>query len=246
MNRILSNFLLAGILKMIIMEGAGMYKLSNIDNTIKAIAFDFDGLLMDTEPFWHATERSVLSSLGIDISPDDSSKTSGFRCSEVIEYWAKRSGKLHEIDVVATERMIEDKIVELIKSSGLAKPGAVSAFLKAQANPTMKVGVVSSSPLRVIAAGLNKMGLEIDKKAIFSAIDEQFGKPHPSVYLSFCKWANVEGFNALAFEDSLNGSIAAKAAKMNLISIPESSSDKKRFGLADLVLGSLEEFDLDL
>jgi mannitol-1-/sugar-/sorbitol-6-/2-deoxyglucose-6-phosphatase len=201
---------------------------------------------MDTEPFWHATERSVLSSLGITISPEDSAKTSGFRCSEVIEYWAKRSGKLHEIDVAETEQMIEDKIVELIESKGLAKPGAVSAFRKAQTSPSIKVGVVSSSPLRVIEAGLKKLGLQIDREAIFSAIDEQFGKPHPSVYLTFCKWAEIEGFNGLAFEDSLNGSIAAKAAKMNLVSIPEGTSDRKRFGLADLVLGSLEEFELSL
>lgn len=222
-----------------------MKKLADLNNRIDAIAFDFDGLLMDTEPFWHGTEREVLGELGITLKPSDSAVTSGFRCSEVIEYWAKRFGKADSIDIYEIERKIEDRIVELIKSDGNPKPGAISIFKKAKELP-VKLGVVSSSPLRVIEAGLEKMDLEISRGSIFSAIDQPFGKPHPSVYLEFCKWASVDPMNALAFEDSLNGSIAAKAAKMNLVSVPEVESDKAKFGLADIVLDSLEDFTLSL
>ena len=80
---------------------------------------------------------------------------------------------------------------------------------------------------------------------IFSAACERFGKPHPAVYMRFCEYFNVLPENALAFEDSLNGAIAAKAAKIHVVTVPEREEERARFEFSDMVLKSLSDLDLD-
>ena len=70
------------------------------------------------------------------------------------------------------------------------------------------------------------------------------GKPHPDVYLQCAKALQTESWNCVAFEDSVNGMIAAKSARMKVVVVPEVPKyNDVRFGLADVKLHSLKEFN---
>ena len=82
---------------------------------------------------------------------------------------------------------------------------------------------------------------------IYSAQEEEYGKPHPAVYISAAKRLNVAPVECLAIEDSFNGVLAAKAAKMKCIAIPyEGVRHDRRFAIADVSLDSLMQIDLDV
>ncbi len=107
----------------------------------------------------------------------------------------------------------------------------------------IKLGLCSSSPMKLINTFVNKFGLNDKFLAIDSATLEEYGKPHPAVYLATADKLKIDPTNCLAFEDSLNGLIAAKAARMKAVVIPPKDHfDDKNLFLADLKLKSLLEF----
>ena len=90
----------------------------------------------------------------------------------------------------------------------------------------------------MIDATLARLGIELP--VVVSAESLRYGKPHPAVYLEAASRLGVPPTECLVFEDSLNGVIAAKAARMTVIAVPQRSDP--RFVLADRVLRSLLEF----
>ena len=86
-------------------------------------------------------------------------------------------------------------------------------------------------------------GLRDCFRVIASASDEQYGKPHPAVYLSAAGRLGVEPQHCLVFEDALLGIISAKAARMTVVAVPEElNHGDVRFQLADRVIESLRDF----
>ena len=79
--------------------------------------------------------------------------------------------------------------------------------------------------------------------AATSAEDLPYGKPHPQVYLNCANALQVAPVNCVCFEDSFNGMVAAKAARMKCVVVPHASEqDHAKWGAADLKLNSLEQF----
>jgi sugar-phosphatase len=76
-----------------------------------------------------------------------------------------------------------------------------------------------------------------------SSEKEEYGKPHPGVYLTTAQKLQTDPRNCLAFEDSFNGAIAAKAARMKVVTVPDPADfNDRRFDFSDLKLSSLLEF----
>jgi beta-phosphoglucomutase-like phosphatase (HAD superfamily) len=94
----------------------------------------------------------------------------------------------------------------------------------------------------VIAAALAPLGVTLD--VIVSAEHERYGKPHPAVILTTAERLGVAPTECVVLEDSVNGVIAAKAARALCIAVPE--HEDPRFAIADRVLRSLNEVDRDL
>lgn len=107
-----------------------------------------------------------------------------------------------------------------------------------------KIGLASSSLLKMIEALLKHFKIRNYFKAVHSGEQHPYGKPHPAVYLACAKELQTPPVDCLVFEDSINGMIAGKAAKMKVIVIPEPHNrEDLRFSLADAKLDSLKEFD---
>lgn len=108
----------------------------------------------------------------------------------------------------------------------------------------LPVAVCSGSYAVVIEAALARLGIAADVAVWHSAEWEPLGKPHPGAYLTTAAELGVDPTACVAVEDSFNGAISAKAARMRVVAVPEPTArDSARWGFCDVVLGSLTEFD---
>jgi mannitol-1-/sugar-/sorbitol-6-/2-deoxyglucose-6-phosphatase len=185
----------------------------------EAVIFDMDGVLIDSEPLWKIAMEEVFSGLGSRLKKEDFQKTVGLRIDEVIHYW-----NINENWGVRDESEVEEAIIVKMESLIATQPAALEGvidtlnYLKLRNIP---VGLATSSSSRLIKVVLDKLEIKHLFNFVHSAEMEQFGKPHPAVYLSVAKKLAVLPEKCLVIEDSLNGIISAKAAKMTAVCIPE-------------------------
>ena len=209
---------------------------------IKAVIFDLDGLLIDSEPLWQEAEIEIFAQVNIALTSELCLKTKGLRIDEVVDYWYQQY-PWDNLSKSKVEELIVDRLIELIHLKGKPLVGVehALAFVK---NKNVKIALASSSSSRIIQAALQKLNLTNVFTEIYSAEAEILGKPHPGVYLTTAQKLNIAPVSCLALEDSLNGVLAAKAAQMKCIAIPESTQqDNPKFVIADQLLLSLEEFN---
>ena len=192
----------------------------------EAVIFDMDGVLIDSEPLWKIAMEEAFHSVGCMITKKDFQKTVGLRIDEVVEYWHKHSG-WKDLSVKKVEDLIIQKMVRLIKENGdpLVDVLDTISFLKSQG---LKVGLATSSYNILIDKVLDALGIRDAFDVVNSAEDEEFGKPHPAVYLTVANKLKVDPIKCLVIEDSLNGVIAGMAAKMNVVCIPEKTHNPER------------------
>lgn len=206
---------------------------------IKAVIFDMDGLLIDTEPYWQATERKVFSSLGIDITEKMQKDTFGLRADEQIRYWHNFRPWKHP-GLKDVEDRYNSILLKFFREDAVLMEGAIEA-LNFISNKGINMALASSSNMELINAFLDKFRLHHYFDDVYSAEFEDYGKPHPGVYLETARRLNVQPVHCLALEDSFHGIIAAKAARMKTIAVP--AEPDARFGASDVVLNSLKELN---
>ncbi len=210
-----------------------------------AAIFDMDGLLVDSEPLWHKAEVEILGSLGVPVAPGDCRRTKGMFVREVARYWYERfPWPTPSPDAVAVA--IVDRVIELVGAEGKLQPG-VDRAIDLCRDHGLALAVASSSEHRLIDFVLRRFGLDGEFAFAHSAEDERYGKPHPAVFLSAAERLGVAPDRCLVWEDAPAGVLAAKAARMTCVAVPEAAErGDSSFAIADAVLVSLEEADEQL
>lgn len=209
---------------------------------IEAVIFDLDGLLIDSEPLWQEAEILVFQQVNIILTPELCLQTKGLRIDGVVEYWYQKYPWTN-LTKQKIEQLIVAKVIELIHVKGKPLAG-VDRAISFVRQKQVKIALASSSALPIIRAALQKLKLTDVFVEIYSAESEVLGKPYPGVYLTTARKLQVAPQKCLALEDSLNGILAAKAAQMKCIAIPEPSQrDNPKFAIADTILQSLEELN---
>tara|TARA_B100001115_G_C15763210_1_gene373995 strand:- start:61 stop:738 length:678 start_codon:yes stop_codon:yes gene_type:complete len=190
-----------------------------------AVIFDMDGVLIDSEPLWKIAMEKVFSSLGCELSKNDFQRTVGLRIDEVITYWNKDQN-LGIQDVSLVETAIIDQMIDLVTESPVPLTGVIDT-LKFIKNKKVKIGLATSSPERLMMAVLDGLKIKEYFDVAHSAQFEDFGKPHPAVYLTTAQKLEVGSQKCLVIEDSLNGVISGMSAKMKVVCIPEKTHLKE-------------------
>jgi HAD superfamily hydrolase (TIGR01509 family) len=213
--------------------------------SMKAVIFDMDGVIVDSEPLWRIAEREVFAGVGLNLTDADCEKTMGMRTDEVAAYWYGRS-PWRGPSPAEVEDLIEGRMQTLIAERAEAMPGLQHAISRARA-AGLEIAIASSSTPVLIEAVLDKLGLGTTFAVIRSAIEEEFGKPHPAVFLTTARLLGVEPDECVVIEDSVAGVRAARAAGMRVIAIPpDHLSDKAAYSEADLKLASLNEITAEI
>jgi mannitol-1-/sugar-/sorbitol-6-/2-deoxyglucose-6-phosphatase len=206
----------------------------------KAVIFDMDGLIIDSEPYWKQAEKLVFGKLGLELTDTLLQQVMGFRLNEVVKYWYDYQPWLNP-DFIETEKEITATVKKLIIDHAKAMPGVIP-LLQALAQTDLKLAIASSSSMSLIQAVVQKLRIETYFDVLWSAEYESFGKPHPTIFLSTAHKLAISPSDCWVIEDSINGVIAAKAARMKCLAVPDLSQlHDPRFAIADKVIPSLEQ-----
>lgn len=206
------------------------------------VIFDMDGLLIDSEPLWEEAGKETLAQFGVSLTDEQYHFSTGLRTREWIDWWFTwfNIDKKHAL---GAELAIVEKAIEKIGQHGKAMPGVdkVFPFLKERG---YKIGLATSSPLALVKVVAEKLQINDYLQAIASAEELKYGKPHPQVYLDCAQALEVSPLECVALEDSFNGMIAVKAARMRCVVIPaKHQQHQTRWDAADKKLASLLHLD---
>jgi mannitol-1-/sugar-/sorbitol-6-/2-deoxyglucose-6-phosphatase len=207
-----------------------------------------DGLLIDTEPVWRDAQKEVFAGLGVELTEADLLEGTGVRVDEMAAALLPSPPPVPPgapvppaPDPAEVAGWITDLVVDYVRRDGVPMPGvpeAIALFRRAG----LRLAIASSSPLRLIDAVCDRLGLDIGIRC--SALDEPHGKPAPDVYLAAARRLALRPARCLAVEDAPAGVVAAKAAGMTCLAVPDPLlAGDPRYRRADLVLPSLTELD---
>jgi HAD superfamily hydrolase (TIGR01509 family) len=208
---------------------------------IRAIVFDFDGLILDTEEPVYRSWLEVYEAHGEELPFERwvqivGSTTVGFHPQHHLE---ERLGRSLPKEVL--DRRIGRR-TELILAQKLL-PGVVQHIESAKAMG-LKLGVASSSTADWVRGHLARLGILERFDCMRCRDDVANAKPEPDLYLAVLECLGALASEAIAIEDSPNGVMAAKRAGMRCVAIPNSITARLDLGQADLLLGSLAEVTL--
>lgn len=211
-----------------------------MNEVVKAVIFDMDGLLLDSEDFWQQAEFAVFSALGVPLTLADTKATVGLRCDYVVQYWYNR----HPWQGVTLAEVADDiinRVIDLFCRHGQLLPGAREALALCR-QLQLPVALATSSNHRMMLAALQHFEIAAYFQATCSAEFLPYAKPHPQVYLNAATALGIAPECCLALEDSVTGVIAAKAARMQCIAVPDLlHRNDARYSIADHQLASLLE-----
>ena len=186
---------------------------------IKAVVFDMDGLMFDTERMWVEEGFCLAKRLGYDIPKDIFVKTIGLK-DNIAGMFFKAYLKNLPFTVFRDiyHKCIDDKIE---KEGLLAKKGLKELLIYLQEN-NYKIAVASSNQKDRIYFYLKKVGIDYNIfDEIISGDDVKYSKPNPDIFIKVANKLKESPKNILVLEDSVFGAVAAKNINCNLIIVPD-------------------------
>jgi HAD superfamily hydrolase (TIGR01509 family) len=202
----------------------------------RGAVFDFDGLLVDSEPEWARAEAILLDRHGSVFTEADRVATVGRSPEQTIRAYGARLG-LAPDDYPALRRELLELVGDRFRRGLQPRPGAVE--LVRWLGSIMPLALASNTDRWLVQAGLAASAFAAAFRVVLTADDVKNHKPAPDLYLLACRRLGLATSDAIAFEDSLAGVASARAAGLTVVAVPERRT--KAFDVADLVLDSLEE-----
>ena len=187
---------------------------------IKAVLFDMDGLMVDTESL--ATEAFIHSAKkqGYDMTKEETLLVLGFTTKSIYEFWEN----YFKDSNVSGKKLVDNhyKYIEnVLFTTGPEKMPYIEELLKYLKENSYKVAVASSSNMDHIINNMEKTGLKKYIDEFASGAEVENGKPAPDVFLLAAKRLGVKPENCLVLEDSKAGVIAGSSAGAKVIMVPD-------------------------
>jgi HAD superfamily hydrolase (TIGR01509 family) len=205
----------------------------------EVVVFDLDGVLLDSEQVWDDAREQLAEERGGRWHPEAQRDMMGMSSTEWSRYMHERIGLPEPPDEI--NREVVERLSANYREHLPALPGARAAVERLAAR--WPLGLASSSNRELIDMALELLGVEHLFAATVSSEEVARGKPAPDVYLEAARRLGVDPASAAAVEDSRNGILAAKAAGMRVLAIPNRHfpPDEDALAQADVVLDSLAE-----
>lgn len=208
---------------------------------IKAVIFDMDGVITDTQHIHNETNAEVLQSYGIPLTPKDLSKFAGIPNKKTFADLFKKYNINADVNKAVSEKW--DLIKERTKTIN-AIPGALNLIQKLYDNK-FKLAIASSSTADFIEHILTSLNIKNFFTVIVNGNEVEKGKPNPDIFLKAAQKLNVKPLNCLVLEDAPAGVKATKNAGMKCIAIT-TSHKKEQLKQADIIINSFDDLKLDI
>jgi HAD superfamily hydrolase (TIGR01509 family) len=210
---------------------------------IRAVVFDLDGVLVDSEPVWEQVRRGLVAERGGHWAPDAQRRIMGMSTQEWARYLSQDLGVGLPPEQVA--ELVIDRMAARYTEHVPFMDGALDAVRRFAAR--WPLGVASSSPPRLIETVLRVAGLRSCFSVVMSTEQVARGKPAPDIYLAVTAGLGFPPSDCAAVEDSSNGLRSAASAGLRVIAVPQPQypPDAEALARASLVLPSLDELTTD-
>jgi HAD superfamily hydrolase (TIGR01509 family) len=206
---------------------------------IRAVVFDMDGVLIQSEEVWDEVREAYVRERGGRYDDEIQRAMMGMSSTEWSRYLHETAGVPDEPDAI--NREVVRRMLDSYRQHLPLIEGAVDAVHRLAAD--YPLGLASSSNREIIDTVLDVAGLAGCFEATVSSEEVARGKPAPDVYLEAARRLGVDAVDCAAIEDSHGGIRSAKAAGMRVIAIPNPSypPDEESLAQADRVIRSLAE-----
>lgn len=207
---------------------------------LRAVIFDMDGLMIDTEQLHHESFKAILEQYGITPVPNATGviHISGISAKANWEHFKKQYGL--SADTQELTKAKNDVHLKLLGKKVKAMPGLLD-LLKNLKTHGYRMGIASSSIRQHIDIIVDRLGIADFFDAITSGEEVTNGKPAPDIFLKAAAKLNINPAECVVLEDAMNGMRAGKAAGMRVVVVPNEFTQDEDFSTADLRVSSLKE-----
>ena len=210
---------------------------------MKAVIFDMDGVLADSQPYHFKADIETMSEYGVVKDQKFYEKFAGTLTSDRMRILKD----LFKLDIPVEEmvKKREDMILEIMAREDIKPVSGIPEFLKSIKNRGLKTAVASSSGYDLIGLILSRLEISEYFDSITSGNDVKRGKPDPDVFLLAAERIGVNPRDCFVVEDSENGVRAAKAAGMTAIGYVNPTSGNQCLDMADAVTDDFRKVDIN-
>ena len=209
---------------------------------MKAVIFDMDGVIIDSEPIHFDVDIKTMDYLGRNISGGELEKYVGMTSTEMWSLIKKKYNLIQSVDEII-DYQLENKI-NIVRELDIEPIEGIRELLLQLKNESLLIGIASSSPRKFIEEVVKKFHLQDYLSCVVSGEEVPRGKPAPDVYIEAAKELGVDIDQCIVIEDSRNGVIAAKAAGMKCIGYKNINSGNQDLSKADITVDSIKDINI--
>lgn len=213
---------------------------------IKAVIFDMDGVIIDSEPIHRKVEKRIFEELGIIVTDEEHNSYVGMTSKSMWSQIKKKHNCKKEFSVEELIELEVDTFIEsLLSYENIGSITGVVEFIDELHRNGIKLALASSAVRRSIETVVNMFKLQKYFEIRTSGEDIKKGKPCPDIFLLTAKHLNINPNECVVVEDSRNGVKATKAAGMKCIGFKNSNSGDQDLSSADIVISSFSEINFN-
>ncbi|MFJ7978282.1 HAD family hydrolase [Peribacillus sp. JNUCC 23] len=207
---------------------------------IKAVIFDFDGLILDTETVWYEAYKETMGFYKSDLPLEHFVKCIGTDNTELHEFFKEQLGESCNIEEIETRA----KSLHKVKMETSQARVGVKDYLEEAKKLGYRIALASSSTKEWVTHYLGELGLLNYFEVMITGDEVDKVKPAPDLYLKAIEVLNIHATEAVAFEDSLNGLQSALNAGLKCVIVPNPVTEALAFENHHLRLSSMKEKSL--
>ncbi|MCX7771590.1 MAG: HAD family phosphatase [Clostridia bacterium] len=211
---------------------------------IKAVVFDMDGVIIDSEPIHIEIDVQVMRDLGKEPAPSEIYEFIGVRNEEM---WATLIER-HSIPETVEQLLARQKVYKQKRyfDEPLEPIPGIPELVRSIKESGLKIALATSSPKYFAEHVLKSVGIYSYFDALMTGDDISKSKPDPEIYIKAAKALDVEPGECVAIEDACLGIKSAKGAGLNCIAFQNPNSGNQDTTQADYVVSSIIEIDVNL
>jgi HAD superfamily hydrolase (TIGR01509 family) len=204
---------------------------------IRALIFDMDGLMIDSERLYFEAEREIARSFGREVSDETLGRMMGRKPLESLELYVRETG----LPITAQETYaVRNVIMERKLREDLRPMPGLDHILEAFRG-RLKMAVATGAQRAFLDIVLDGLGIRGAFDVLQDSDDIRSGKPDPEIFLAACRRLGLAPAECVVLEDSENGARAGRRAGCTVIAVPSEYTRAQDFSAADHVVPDLRE-----